>query len=161
MVRLAKSKRGISPLIATVLLIAFSVALGTMIMNWSHDVLNPPGDDYSCDAINVGIRLSEGMPIICILRDISTIKVVLENQGEMPFDFIDYSVIDTNTPDLFDGRITEGIEVGRLTNEEISYTLQDDSSLQISFVPGFKTSEGERICTEKKIVYDNIPQCVT
>lgn len=32
------SKRGMSPLIATVLLIAFAVALGTMIMNWSSGI---------------------------------------------------------------------------------------------------------------------------
>ena len=36
---LFSSKKAMSPLIATVLLIAFAVALGAMIMNWSADVV--------------------------------------------------------------------------------------------------------------------------
>ena len=32
------NKRGISPIVATVLLIAFAVALGAMIMNWSSNI---------------------------------------------------------------------------------------------------------------------------
>ena len=33
-----RSKRGLSPLIATVLLIAFAVSMGAMIMNWSTSI---------------------------------------------------------------------------------------------------------------------------
>ena len=36
---LSKNRRGVSPLIATVLLIAFAVALGTVIMNWGRSEL--------------------------------------------------------------------------------------------------------------------------
>ncbi len=33
------NKRGLSPIIATVLLIAFAVAIGAMIMSWTSDVV--------------------------------------------------------------------------------------------------------------------------
>jgi len=44
-------KKGMSPLIATVLLMAFAVALGGMIMNWSVD----KGTGGDCDSINVKV----------------------------------------------------------------------------------------------------------
>lgn len=49
-----QSKKGMSPLIATVLLIAFAVAMGAMIMNWSAGI--EAGDDPSsmaCDKISI------------------------------------------------------------------------------------------------------------
>lgn len=45
-------RRGMSPLIATVLLMAFAVALGGMIMNWSIDV----STSGECDAIKVHVE---------------------------------------------------------------------------------------------------------
>lgn len=44
-------RRGMSPLIATVLLMAFAVALGGMIMNWSIDV----SVSNECDDIQVDV----------------------------------------------------------------------------------------------------------
>ena len=35
-----RSKKGVSPLVATVLLIAFSVALGAVVMNWGSNYVN-------------------------------------------------------------------------------------------------------------------------
>ncbi len=41
-------RKGISPLIATVLLIAFAVALGAMIMNWSSNLLSESRIEGEC-----------------------------------------------------------------------------------------------------------------
>jgi flagellin-like protein len=45
-------RRGMSPLIATVLLMAFAVALGGMIMNWSIDASSNSGD---CENIKIHV----------------------------------------------------------------------------------------------------------
>ena len=45
------SRRGMSPLIATVLLMAFAVALGGMIMNWSVDA----GKGSDCERIDIKV----------------------------------------------------------------------------------------------------------
>lgn len=44
-------RKGMSPLIATVLLMAFAVALGGMIMNWSSS----PGTGGECDSIQIRV----------------------------------------------------------------------------------------------------------
>ncbi|MBR9700522.1 hypothetical protein GOV11_01515 [Candidatus Woesearchaeota archaeon] len=48
---LLASRRGMSPLIATILLMAFAVALGGMIMNWSIDI----SINNECEQIEVSI----------------------------------------------------------------------------------------------------------
>lgn len=45
------SRRGMSPLIATILLMAFAVALGGMIMNWSIDI----SINGECEEIRVSV----------------------------------------------------------------------------------------------------------
>ena len=52
---LLRSKKAMSPLIATVLLIAFAVALGAMIMNWSADAVMDDSVDLEsvCASVNL------------------------------------------------------------------------------------------------------------
>ena len=52
---LLSSKKAMSPLIATVLLIAFAVALGAMIMNWSAEAVVDSSVDLSsaCASVNI------------------------------------------------------------------------------------------------------------
>ncbi len=53
--RALSSKRGISPLIATVLLIAFAVALGAMIMNWSSNLLSESSLEGVCEKVKISL----------------------------------------------------------------------------------------------------------
>jgi len=48
------NKRGLSPIIATVLLIAFAVAIGAMIMSWTSDIVKkaPSCEDVPVEIIN-------------------------------------------------------------------------------------------------------------
>ena len=62
-----KSRKGMSPLIATVLLIAFAVALGAMIMNWE------PRSTAGCSSILLSTQE------FCF--DGKTIKINVKNEG--------------------------------------------------------------------------------
>src|SRR3989338_4220507 len=48
------SKRGVSPLIATILLIAFAVALGTVVMSWGLSLGSDSGD--SCAKVSIVLK---------------------------------------------------------------------------------------------------------
>lgn len=73
------NKKAMSPLIATVLVIAFAVAIGVMIMNWSSDI-QPSVDatDY-CD----GLSITANKPI-CF--DTNSLMLDLKNDGTAKFD---------------------------------------------------------------------------
>jgi len=86
------NKKGVSPLIATVLLIAFAVALGAVIMNWGRgfvqdrtaDVEQTTKIETSC-ALDVQLKVSEigGTPQICFGGSSTDgfLEFTLDNQG--------------------------------------------------------------------------------
>src|SRR3989338_3980314 len=55
MLNIFNSKKGVSPLIATVLLIAFAVALGSVVMNWGLN-LNLGKSADKCRNVEIKIR---------------------------------------------------------------------------------------------------------
>ena len=60
-------KKGMSPLIATILLMAFAVALGAVIMNWSTGNISEGGPDCS----EIKVQIIE----FCIADNILKVKV--------------------------------------------------------------------------------------
>jgi len=73
MVSMLQSKSGISPLIATVLLIVFSVALGAVVMSWGESYIEEKAEFVSgvqetvsgCDLVDFTIIEVAGEPQIC------------------------------------------------------------------------------------------------
>ncbi len=86
-------KKGVSPLIATVLLIAFAVALGAVIMNWGRgfvqdrtaDVEKTTKIETGC-ALDVQLKVSEieGTPQLCYGGSgaAGQINFTIDNQGK-------------------------------------------------------------------------------
>ena len=54
MTTLSRSRSGLSPLIATILLIAFAVALGAVVMNWGRNI--NVGENTQCNAISFDLN---------------------------------------------------------------------------------------------------------
>lgn len=76
-----RTKKGVSPLIATVLLIAFAVALGAVVMNWSHSLVTPEEKGKeACPDIKLFVETdSEGNDKICQEGDV--LEAVMRNDG--------------------------------------------------------------------------------
>ena len=55
MLEFFSSKKGVSPLIATILLIAFAVALGSVVMNWGLNLSLGKSSD-KCSRVEIKIR---------------------------------------------------------------------------------------------------------
>src|SRR3989338_1208987 len=65
-------KRGVSPLIATVLLIAFAVALGTLVLTFS-------GSLSECGNIEIEISSVSGEPQICYNAEKKQVEMTITN----------------------------------------------------------------------------------
>ncbi len=76
------NKKGVSPLIATVLLIAFAVALGAVVMNWSKTQFDDGSNSAigPCSTIDFGIEEIEGSPNLCYSNQ--EIFALVHNNGE-------------------------------------------------------------------------------
>ncbi len=77
------SKRGVSPLIATILLIAFAVALGTVVMNWGLSLSN--GSDDPCAKVSLTLKKMTDKGVVCYGNRGSDgyLNFILENSGSM------------------------------------------------------------------------------
>ncbi|MFH1053296.1 MAG: archaellin/type IV pilin N-terminal domain-containing protein [Candidatus Woesearchaeota archaeon] len=80
------SKKGVSPLIATVLLISFAVALGAIVMSWGRNYVQDVTEDtygfsaeLKCDDVMIDIVNIGGRKDICYTGN--AIQFTLENNG--------------------------------------------------------------------------------
>lgn len=87
-----KNKQGISPLIATVLLIAFAVALGAVVMNWGKNYVTQTAMSaqqsgqakQKCTNTNMKFVVVSGVPQVCYegnLTNPTEIKFTIKNQA--------------------------------------------------------------------------------
>jgi flagellin-like protein len=112
-----KSKKGMSPLIATVLLIAFAVAIGAMIVNWTSNVSVDHEVDY-CE----GLSLVATEPA-CMSRN--QMQLSVKNNGQEVIDGVVVSV------DLESGSFDFTVkDSDMIVRESI------ESSLPLSYVGG-------------------------
>ncbi|MBI3051862.1 hypothetical protein HYY74_05390 [Candidatus Woesearchaeota archaeon] len=125
------SKRGVSPLIATVLLIAFAVALGAVVMNWGRTYTEQTADnvkkksdvDVKC-SLDVKLKLLElqSKPQLCY--------------GEWGADsYINVTLLNDGTKKIDGVRVTVFGDKGIAGNESISNS-------SISVAGGVKLSVG-------------------
>ena len=122
-----KGKRGISPLVATVLLIAFSVALGAVVMSWGESYIEQRADFVSgrpevggaCDTALVSIITVKDVPQACVRGN--TIELFIEN-GNQPIDGIKAQVVGSDS--LY---VAENILTGK---------LEAAGAIKITITPG-------------------------
>ena len=99
--RLVSHKKGVSPLIATVLLMAFAIALGAIVMTWGKNYVKETGstgsspDSNACPNDVTGTLVSSpDKKTICIKPDTKTIQFIYRNGGNQPLLRLDMTLID-------------------------------------------------------------------
>lgn len=154
--------KGISPLIATVLLIAFSVALGAVVMSWgetyieekaqfvegNQGLVNAPG----CDGISLAPIILSGKETFCI-KD-AVIKTTLENKGVNTANNLKITAIGADGVQTKEGVISKELKGGDAVKIEVPF---DSTGLikQIKIIPFY---DG-KVCPDKSLVRENIENC--
>ncbi len=133
-----RNKKGISPLIATVLLIAFAVALGAVVMNWGRAYVEDTARDtgvtsdtrIACSQ-NVAVQLVHvgGSPRICYNDDDQHVEITLQNRGSMDLEGFVFNILGTQgSGESYDYNVTlsrSGIE-----RFELPYDASDHGSVE-------------------------------
>ena len=160
-----KNRKAVSPLIATVLLIAFAVALGALVMNWGKRYTEEQmeytstksSEELECE-LNVELALKEvsGEPQIFYKNSTNNLSFIIENKGRKDIDSIRVIIIgqsgnDINTTDLTDSKIVAGGTIKRSVN----YT--NTSIDEIKFIPKLNTtgSTTPTLCTRNTLIVDS------
>jgi flagellin-like protein len=148
-----RGRRGISPLIATVLLIAFAVSIGTMIMNWGKDAVSV-GD---CTETKLEVQIISGKPLFCYDTLGNRVNVMVKNVGSTDITLLKMRVV---TPDFNNVDIDvkdSVIKSGELKTKNIDYV--HSGTFRVEIIPVITMGGKERICSEKYVYVDDIQPC--
>jgi flagellin-like protein len=149
------NKKGMSPLILTIILIAFAVALGAMVMSWGSNKLYAPKE--SCEKIELTVQQAFGKDLICFNEATGKLKIVIKNTGQGGANGIIYRKINTDLTTRDIVLPSSALEPGKIYEAEIPH--QQNEKVHIEIIPQITNEGAETLCIDKAIIRENIPSC--
>ena len=167
-----RSKKGVSPLIATVLLIAFAVALGAVVMNWGKgyvqsqavQVETQSNAQLSCQSdIELSVYVLNGRPKVCysVDGDVTTLEIMLKNEGTSTIEGISATLISA-LDDVYSQELDKKIIGGGVSKFEIEVDNDEFGAvLQADFTPKILVSGVQKpvLCSKNVLSLDEIYEC--
>jgi len=148
------NKKAVSPLIATVLLIAFAVALGAVVMNWS--VKYAPAT-HGCDDMNIRFEELGNNPDVCFNAQQQTVIFTINNIGQS-IDGVKATVIGTQSSQEIDSSIS--VNSNSIQKISLPYDAGVHGSPQKIVVrPSVIELGNSKVCQEKSVETEHIPSC--
>ena len=150
------NKRGIAPLVATLLLISFAISLGMVIMNFGRAQVELQAQ---CP-IDIGLKIAEigGKKDICYNSGGKEIKFTLENGVNIGVEGLLINVIGTQEAKSSDQPakiIKGGTHMGKSPYDSSA----SGEIRQIKIIPKVVLYDEEQICTEKALVVESVGGC--
>ena len=149
-----RGKRGISPLIATVLLIAFAVSIGAMIMNWGKDTVMSSGE---CNNTKIEFQQMSNNPIVCYDTLNNRINTIIKNNGNIQVERLMLRTIDSSLEVSESDVDNSQIKSGGILSKNVP--LVKSGKFRAEFIPVITYAGKEKICSEQSIGIDDMPKC--
>ncbi len=158
-----EDKKGISPLLSTILLIVLSIAIGAAVMSWGRAYVEEAAGavqertevQVSCqfDAL-AGVRKIGNEPSICF-QD-GTLKFLLENGGTVEINGISVSIIGNEI-----SKTDVAVKLGPtdVENIAVAYPAASVGAIkQVQVTPKFFVGENQ-VCPKNVLILENIKSC--
>jgi len=160
MQKIIKNKKGVSPMIATILLIAFAVALGAVVMSWGRnvDLSVETQTSEKCARVSISVEKVDGVPQVFYggTGKDGYIKFIIENNGNEDIEGIIVWVIgekNTNTIDLEQS----SIKVGYPLMKEIKHDFSKYGEIKkLKFIPKINMGNSVITCAKNSLEEENI-----
>ena len=156
------NKRGVSPLIATVLLISFAVALGAVVMNWGRNLdISIPGD--VCADVSIKLRNINNVQVCHTgTGKNGYINFIIDNNGNRDIDGLGIWVTGEKGTKLLNFN-DFSINVGELLDikdQSVKYDFDTYGNIKnIQFFPKIKKEDSLEICARNSVKASNIGVC--
>ena len=162
MLRTFWMKKGVSPLIATILLIAFAVALGSVVMNWGLN-LNLGKSADKCSNVEIKIRnLNNAEVCFGGFGKNGYINFIIDNTGSEDINGLAIWVIGEKGTRLFDlyNILIKQDSLYDKKDKEVSYDFTVFGDIkQVQFIPKIKTEQATEICPKNAVKAEKIGIC--
>lgn len=162
MLKIFGSKKGVSPLIATILLIAFAVALGSVVMNWGLN-LNLGNSEDACRNVGIMIRNIDAAEA-CFggFGANGYINFILDNTGAVDISGLSILIVGDKGTRLFDldNILIKKSSLYDKKDKEVSYDFSTFGNIkQVQFIPKVKVEQTTEICPKNAIKAEKIGIC--
>ena len=156
------SKKGVSPLIATILLIAFAVSLGSVVLNWGLN-LNLEKSADKCNNAKIKVRVIEGAEI-CYggYGANGYINFIIDNVGQSDLNGISLWIVGAKGTRLFDIDDVE-IKKGSLFQKKAKDVTYDFTTygniISAQIIPKVKSEQSVSTCLKNAAKVEKIGAC--
>jgi len=152
-----KDKKGITPIMATVLLLSFAVAIGVVVMNFGRAQVE---ESAECP-VDIGLKLAEisGQKQLCYNAGSKQVKFTIENGVNTEVKGIIVNIIGAQEAKSFDIPSASMIKLGNyLGNVNYDNGISGDIK-QVKITPKVVLYDQEQICVEQALVVENLKGC--
>ena len=143
-----------SPLLVTIFLVAFAVALGAMVMSWGSSA--GARDSSSCKEVEISPQMVSGSELVCFDASAGKVKVVIANTGSLALEAVvnrqvntDFSINDISIP-------ASSLGVGQVLSTDLFLV---PGPARIELIPAISVLNERVLCTSKALIREDIPPC--
>ena len=167
-----RTKKAISPLIASVLLIVVVLAIGAVVTGIARNYItagkqemeNAKADLKCATDLEITIPHINGDYRICKMTDISPnrLNITVRNTGSVRVDDIQVKVFGSKGFVTNDSVLPEGMPTGKMLSVSVEYDEDAVGKIsQINIVPRLKkVGQTEKLfCIASQIVFADLPEC--
>ena len=159
------NRRGITPLVATILLVAFSVGLGALVMSWGEQYIEAKAEfvqgtsevKSGCDAAKIDIIKIGGQAQICFGPE--GIQFWIDNGPNVDLYNIHARVAGQNGVSVKEETLSEPLLKANAVKSTIPYDRSIGPILQVKLTPKIWTGNDVAICSQSAITIERIPAC--
>jgi hypothetical protein len=151
----AMNKRGISPLVALIVLVSFSVALGVLVIN----LLSLLFVEDACESVEVELlELRDFKPLCVDYAGGRVIRFVVRNAGTVEIEQLKIAVITSS--DLFQGDLVRLVKPAERLDMRDGFRFDAAGEVkEITITPIVRQEGSIKSCIHKEMTYTDIPVC--
>jgi hypothetical protein len=158
------NKRGVSPLMATLLLILMSVGMGVAVMSWGEEYIEAKAEFVqgvqetvtTCDAVSFSVIFINGVQQMCVKNN--AVWGLVDNGPDA--DIADFHARVVGESGIF---VQEGMldrQLPRASATPVSFALTDIGAVkQVKLTPKILVGGKQVICAKQAVQAENIRAC--
>lgn len=157
-------RRGVSPLIATILLIALSIGMGVAVMSWGEDYIEEKAEFVqgvqetvtSCDLVSFSLIRISGVPQLCL--DGTTVKALIDNGPDADIADFHARVVGEKGISVQDSVLPQALP--RASATPIAFSVGDLGALrQVKLTPKILVGGRTVVCGKQAQQFEDIRAC--
>lgn len=160
-----ENNRGITPLVATVLLVAFSVGLGALVMSWGEDYIAQKAEfvqgtgeiKSACDTAHIDFIRIAGQPQACLGG--RGLEIWIDN-GEVDVSSIHARIVGSKGVDVVSNILLAPLVKLNSARAIVPVKPEVGQVLQVKLTPKIWSGTKESTCATAAITLERFPACL-